>query len=862
MLSCGIFAVVEYASGQTAKCTNTPAAGERVVCEKDASSGDDIEILLEGVDIDVTATAVNTYAVHAWHKGTGDIDIEVTQSLDEAGGAVGSTIDTTGSFQAFAVFGEHTGTGAIDITVFAATITTTGKTGHAVHGRHHGAGRISLDVSGSSIKTTMKDAHGVYASHQNDDAAEAGVSVTASSNRIVTEGDDAHAIRGTSYGRGDVAITSASNTITTKGKEARGIFGYHRGDGDTVIRSTGDTIVTEHHTAGEDSGADGILAWHQRGTGDIDIDVAGGSIRTSGERSMGVYGIHQGSGGIRIVAEGGQRIATAGASARGIMAYHAGSGGIRIALEAGSRIATAGAYASGIAAFHGGTGEDRSMDVAVGGIVETKGAGAHGVLIGIRREGNAAFAAAFDDEGYRRQAVTVTGRIDVRGGGAAGIFLAGGGRVHIGPAGVIDAAPRIAVFAAGDTPGENPGDPAVKPKLFVGIELSGRRMKDVLGDGWIINEGGETTIAVNGVVLHDGAKGVVPGARAPNGAWDVTVRKKGVNVAGRSDPENWEIAELAPGAAADRDFSAADFDFSQVYAPRAAVYEALPGFLLALHEPNTQGARISRFGSPAWVRLSGDGRRFEPARSSAAAKWDFSRDLLDAGLDIEFGETFSASVFGCNLWGSADISAPGGGGRIDARGTVGAFDLCATGPGGNYACGGFFYASYRLDISSDRRGLLKSGASARGHRLSFEAGRRLTTDGGTRLAPRIRMRRTKVEMDGFADAVNSLVWVRDASRVTGGIGLAAETEIGSDGAGGAFTLRGSADLERTFGPSRTRVVVSGEELVSEASRTNVSLGFGADYRLRGFSVGATLSATGSGSGDAFYSGMLTFRLTF
>ena len=719
MLSCGFFAIVEHAAGQTAKCTNTPAAGERVVCEKDASSRDDIRILLEGVDIDVTATAVNTYAVHAWHKGTGDIDIDVIRGLDGFGRPVRSTIDTTGSFQAFGVFGEHTGTGAIDISVSAAVITTTGKTGHAVHGRHHGAGRISLDVSGSSIKTTMKDAHGVYASHQNDDALDAGVSVTASSNRIVTEGDDAHAIRGMSYGRGDITITTESNTITTKGKEARGIFGYHRGDGDTVIRSTGDTIVTEHHTPGEDSLADGILAWHQRGTGDIDIEAAGGSIRTSGERSTGVYGLHQGSGGIRIVAGGGQRIATAGASARGIMAYHAGSGGIRIALEAGSRITTTGAYASGIAAFHGGTGEDRSIDVAVGGIVETKGAGAHGVLVGHRfSSGIVGYAAPFDDEGYRKQAVMVTGRIDVRGGGAAGIFLAGGGRVHIGPTGVIDAASRIAIFAAGDTPGENPGDPAVKPKLFVGIELSGRRMKDVLGDGWIINEGGETTIAVNGVVLHDGAKGVVPGASAPNGAWDVTIRKRGVNVADRSDPENWEIAELAAGVAADRDFSAADFDFSQVYAPRAAVYEALPGFLLALHEPNTQGARISHFGSPAWVRLSGDGRRYQPARSSAAAKWDFNRDVLDAGLDIAFGETLSASVFGCNLWGSADISAPGGGGRIDARGTVGAFDLCATGPGGNYACGGFYYASYRLDISSDRRGLLKRDASARGHSLT------------------------------------------------------------------------------------------------------------------------------------------------
>ena len=52
------------------------------------------------------------------------------------------------------------------------------------------------------------------------------------------------------------------------------------------------------------------------------------------------------------------------------------------------------------------------------------------------------------------------------------------------------------------------------PKLYVDMELDGRRVENVIGDDWIINDGGETTIVVNEVKLHDGATGVVPGASA------------------------------------------------------------------------------------------------------------------------------------------------------------------------------------------------------------------------------------------------------------------------------------------------------------------------------------------------------------
>ena len=119
-------------------------------------------------------------------------------------------------------------------------------------------------------------------------------------------------------------------------------------------------------------------------------------------------------------------------------------------------------------------------------------------------DGEPVRVAGFDAEGYRRQTVTVNGPVEGGTGSGAGVFL------------------------AGDTPGADDGDPAIKPKLYVDLNLDGRRVSSVIGDDWIINDGGETTIVVNIVKLHDGATGVVPGASAPNGAFDITIRDDGL----------------------------------------------------------------------------------------------------------------------------------------------------------------------------------------------------------------------------------------------------------------------------------------------------------------------------------------------
>ena len=369
----------------------------------------------------------------------------------------------------------------------------------------------------------------------------------------------------------------------------------------------------------------------------------------------------------------------------------------------------------------------------MGGSVHAGGAGASGIRTGrLNADGEPERVAAIGADGYRQQTVTVNGSVM---SAAEGVFLAGGGRVVIGPGGSIGAESGIAILATGTVPAVeddsttmdiNEATPAIPPKLRVDMNLGGRRVAEAIGDDWIINDGGETTIAVNGMVLHEGATGVT-GLTARNGAWNVTMREEGVTV-DRSDPNAWVITEPAAGVVADRDFSAQDFNetarprprrepepvfggsgdavavffaggsqvanpmsdgsgdtaavflagggqvvnqvfgglvdaaadffagggqvagepaagvvagrafsaevfieapdsrkFHEVYAPRAALYEALPGFLLRLGGGGPAGERVTSPGSPVWARLSGSTGSHAPDRATVGAEYDFNR---------------------------------------------------------------------------------------------------------------------------------------------------------------------------------------------------------------------------------------------
>ena len=533
------------------------------------------------------------------------------------------------------------------------------------------------------------------------------------------------------------------------------------------------------------------------------------------------------------------------------------------ALE-GSAITTTGAGAHGIVAYHLGTMDSRSIEVTIGGTVNASGMNAHGVQIGrLNADGEAERAAGVDAEGYRRQKVTVNGPVWGGSGEAAGVFLAGGGRVYIGPDGSVGADSGIAIHAAG-----------VTPKLYLDMELDGRQVTDVIKDDWIINDGGETTIVVNGTTLHDGAGAT--GDMATNGAWNVMMREEGVEVVDRSDPDpaNWVIRNLAMGVVDDRDFSADDFDemlssinnspvFTEVYAPRAALYEALPGFLLHLNGGGGLAReRLRSPDSPVRFRLSGSTGSHAPDHATVGSEFDFNHLTAQVGLDVAISENLTSLISLHQVTGSADVSAPTGGGEIETKGIGASLEVFWRSANGYYANGGFSLTDYDMDITSGDRsvGILEIDAAARGNSLAIETGRRLRLNEKMTLTPRAWLARSGVSMDKFTDAVNSRVSFTDAEGFTGGVGVTAETARSWEG--GASSLRGWLEIEQTLSSAGTLADVSGEKLESESSKPRLLLSLGSDYRMDRFSVGGEISVGGLGSDDTQYAEQLYFKMQF
>ena len=469
----------------------------------------------------------------------------------------------------------------------------------------------------------------------------------------------------------------------------------------------------------------------------------------------------------------------------------------------------------------------------------------------------------------------------------AGVLLEGDGEVYIGPEGSVGAESRIAILATGDS-----------PKLLVDMNLNGRRVAEVIGDDWIINDGGETTIVVNDVTLHNGATGVVPDTVALNGAWNVRMRAEGVTVTDyttdpangprrssasgnssvtvtdRTDPvpANWVVSEPATGVIADRDFSAEDFleemreqpgspVFMEEYAPRAAVYEALPDFLLRLTGQGPSRTCGSVPDEPIWVRFAGGQGSYEADRSTTGATYNLERFETEGGLSAAFNETTKGWVSVRHVWGAAGIGSPTGGGQIDVRGlgsSVGGAWQSATGA---YAKGCFSYMAYNVDFASNQQGLLKAGTDGRAYTLDFEAGRRFALTGEVQLTPRVWVVGSRVSVDSFTDAVDARVSFTDADRVIGGLGFVADTT--RPWGDGEFVLRGSVDVERLLSGVETRVQVSGERLSAEATEHGLRFGLNGVYRQGRFSIGAEVAARQElGSDDSEYAGFLNLGLQF
>lgn len=436
---------------------------------------------------------------------------------------------------------------------------------------------------------------------------------------------------------------------------------------------------------------------------------------------------------------------------------------------------------------------------------------------------------------------------------AAVVVMEESATVVIGPQGSLAAASGIAILATAD-----PEDPAAAPpQLTVDMALDGRQVGQVLGDDWILNDGGGTTIVINGVKLHDGTTGVVPGASAPNGAFnvrtqhaEVRIREEGVRVLDRSnpDPANWVLSEPMEGVIADRDFSAADFvrveDGMEVqppmlieeYAPRAALYEVLPDLLLRL---GTAGIAVAP-SAPAGVQVTGHHGSHRFDHSTVGARYDLDAIRIEAGKPLPWGETLEGRVSAHYLNGTAEVSSPVQGGDIDVQGLGLSLQLCrGCTEGDGYVSGQLSLSRYDLDLDSDTRGRLKSGVHATAQALRLEAGRRLQRE-TVQLTPRVRLDWANVSVDRFTDAVDARISYSDETRLTGTLGVLAET--GRSGTQGKYTLWGSLDLETRLDGTQTVARVSGERLAARAGDHSVLLGVGGAWTWGPLNLDASLHA--------------------
>jgi len=815
---------IRVVGGSTVSTEGGPWAHGILAQRPENAGGSEIYILLQGSA--VTTEGNGGYGITAWDQGPSSEDENRHIRID----VLGSTITTTGDGARGIYAWRDRDTGDIVIDVAGSTVSTSGGTfsnraPYGIYGQHQGtAGDIFITVRDGS--TVRSGSVGVYGDH--DGAGNIFITVRDGSTVTTTgEASDgtpmlfSHGIwvdRARDAGDGDgdevIFIRVQGSTVSTTGDGGYGITARERsqpssGENRHVLI---DVLGSRITTTGD--GARGIDTRRLNGAGDIVIDVAGSTVSTSGGTytddfgdvvPYGIYANHQGSAGnISITVRDGSTVTTKGDGAHGVYARAKG-GSIVVNIR--------------------------------NAIVRATGAGSHGVLV----EGG-----GLDGDGNRMQTVTVGSEV-MGGSGGVGIWLVGGGRVVIGPDGRVGAnsGPAIRVTRT------DPSDTNEIPRLLLELRLDPRSLdpeKHLAGD--IQNPHGTTDyeVKVNGMTLFDSVGGAT-GLWTPIGAHDVRATGD-------------DFASLA---------------FARRFAPRAAVYEALPGVLLRIDDAGGPGAALGggetllrSAGTPIYARIAAGRGSYEPGTATVAARYDYDRFSVESGMDFPLDYELTG-LTGLTGWagvrvvsGSAKISSPAGGGRIEARGMGLIVGVAWEGEDDWYGRGRLSLTRYNADLSSETRGGLKSGATALVHGLDLEGGRRFDLDllgRKTRLTARGALRNSGISLGKFEDGLFSRVSVTDADRLAAGAGVDMETGLLPRDGADRLTLRASLDAEQALSGG-TKVDVSETALESEAGGTRLGAGLGAAYRFAGYTIGGSVGAGGLGSGDTSWSARLQARFAF
>ena len=589
-------------------------------------------------------------------------------------------------------------------------------------------------------------------------------------------------------------------------------------------------------------------------SGDIQIDITGGRIDSSGDGVVAFSGFpHDRNGAMTVNVEAGAVIA---AGRYGILVDGGG-----LDSETGRRkhfVSVDGSVSGASAGIHlpnGGTvsvgssgrvgaASGVAIDAVAGDLYATvagmvagdilgRGAGDHvvdvargGVVAGdIRLAGSMVTVA----EGGR-----VTGRVRLASPGSTVVVdgsigradLVRGGMVTVGPRGRVESEDGVGVSS-------EDGDVTVIVRQAEGETAlrAAERLK-----GRIVDGGGDARAEV--LFQAAGAQQATPigelGTRssAPSGAFDLGV----------------VVDENGVRAKAD-------------YAPRARVYEALPAVLLELNGLPTHRDRLAAARSPngawAYIEAGGGDRKAERSTSTGADRlsWKHRRWGARTGVDMQVGEDALVGLSAHHRLGDATLS--GGDGEIEASGTGVAVSGVWSFPDGVYVDGQVSATWFDADLKSGLRGALKSGAKGFGHAVGVEAGRKIEF-GALSLTPSLRVTRSRVNMKDFTDSVNSRVSPGTARGAKGSVAVTAEAAVAE-----ASHVFGSVTVEHEFS-GETRVDVSGEDLSSKPGslRGRLELGGAHVWDDGRFALQGVARYAAGRSGNRDFGGGLSLKMKF
>ncbi|MCY4495583.1 MAG: hypothetical protein OXB92_17195, partial [Acidimicrobiaceae bacterium] len=600
----------------------------------------------------------DSHGVHGWRDGEsspgikGDVDIKVT-------GASVTTEKGGPNEVSHGIFGYQEYTGDVNISVTEGSTTTKGGNSHAIYAHLLGTGDVGITVSKANIMTEGMDAYGIHGlqSLPGSEDKKGNINISVTGGSITTSGDSAHGIfghRAASAERknnGNITIPVSGGSIATTGESAHGIYAFH----DTVL-STGNigiSVIGNATITTEKAGSHGIYVHHiglqapQEDTEDtlgdkIAVNLSGGSIKTMGDNTFGIHvnNQHPEEGRIRIATRASHTITTEGANAHGIVVYNDGIGPSEVVVE---NITANGVGAYGIQ--FGRLNDDGEIDRVPAASVDDDGT-----------------RQLLDAEGYRPQMVRINGTVmggqaseDEDGTDGAGVFMAGGGQVTIGPEGVLGAESGIAILAAGvDPTEENTGDnmseedtgteeKATPRKLYVNlVSLDGKPWERLAGR--IVNEGGETILAINGMDVFDNNPDYEGEDRRTNHTLDVWIPYGPLN----------EI-QLNP----DGNFNMLDFtqeeDWMRRYQAHAGAYEALPGAIrridtMACYVPTQQN----------FIGVCGGRGQYTPDQTTTGMSYSYDQQAVHGHITAALSDRSSGWIGLRQVNGETNVSIASG----------------------------------------------------------------------------------------------------------------------------------------------------------------------------------------------------------